>query len=93
MTPAVVPPVATTGKTQWRVVAYTYNHEAQAQQKADAIRKQHPSLNPEVFSPNGRAPYLVTVGGPMSREDAESFKRKARGAGLPRDLYAQNYAH
>jgi hypothetical protein len=80
-----------TGRTQWRVVAYTYNREAQAQQKVDALQKQHSSLTPEVFSPNGRAPYLVTVGGAMSREQAEAFKRKAHAAGLPRDLYAQNY--
>ncbi len=81
------------GKTQWRVVAYTYNREAQAQEKADALKREHPALNPEVFSPNGRAPYLVTVGGAMSRDEAEAFKRKARGQGLPRDLYAQNYSH
>ena len=80
-------------RTQWRVVAYTYNRQGQAQQKADAIAKQHPSLNPQVFSPTGRAPYLVTVGGPMSREDAQAFKQKARGQGLPHDIYAQNYSH
>ena len=81
------------GRTQWRVVAYTFNKENQAQQKADALAKRNPSLSPQVFTPNGRAPYLVTVGGPMTREQAEAFKRKALSAGLPHDLYAQNYAH
>ncbi|MBS1799826.1 MAG: hypothetical protein JSS95_08380 [Acidobacteria bacterium] len=79
-------------KTQWRVVAYTYNHQDQAQHKADSIAQQHPSLNPEVFSPTGRAPYLVTVGGPMGREQAEAFRQKARGEGLPHDIYTQNYS-
>ncbi|QNI37134.1 serine/threonine-protein kinase [Edaphobacter albus] len=83
--------VPASGRTQWRVVAYTYNHEAQAQQKVETLKKQQPSLNPEVFSPNGRAPYLVTLGGPMTREDAEVLKRKARSSGLPRDIYTQNY--
>jgi len=83
---------STAGRTQWRVVAYTYNHQDQAQQKADSIAKQHPSLNAEVFSPTGRAPYLVTVGGPMSREQAQAFKEKARSQGLPHDIYAQNYS-
>jgi hypothetical protein len=73
-------------------VAYTFNRENQAKQRADSLAKRDPSLNPEVFTPNGRAPYLVTVGGPMTREQAEAFKKKARSAGLPRDLYAQNYA-
>ncbi|MCU1225613.1 MAG: sporulation protein [Edaphobacter sp.] len=78
-------------RTQWRVVAFTYNHQDQAQQKVDLLAKQNASLNPEVFTPNGRAPYLVTVGGPMSREQAAAFKKKARAAGLPRDTYTQNY--
>jgi hypothetical protein len=93
--PSASVPVAAAsgGRTQWRVVAYTYNHEDQAQQKAGSIAKQHPSLNPEVFSPNGRAPYLVTIGGPMSRDQAEAFKQKARSQGLPQDIYAQNYSH
>jgi hypothetical protein len=82
-----------TGRTQWRVVAYTFNRESQAQQKADSLAKRDPSLSPQVFTPNGHAPYLVTVGGLMTREQAEAFKRKALSAGLPRDLYAQNYAH
>ncbi|WP_260703186.1 protein kinase domain-containing protein [Edaphobacter flagellatus] len=81
------------GKTQWRVVAFTYNHEDQAQHKAETLAKQHPSLNAEVFSPTGHAPYLVTVGGPMTREQAEAFKQQARNQGLPRDIYAQNYSH
>jgi hypothetical protein len=85
-------PASAAGRTQWRVVAYTYNRQDQAQQKADSIGKQHPSLNAEVFSPSGHAPYLVTVGGAMSREQAESFKQKARSQGLPHDIYAQNYS-
>jgi hypothetical protein len=79
------------GRDQWRVVAFTYNRESQAQQKAAAIAQKHSELRPEVFTPNGRAPYLVTVGGVMSRDEAFALARKARGEGLPRDLYAQNY--
>jgi len=93
ITPAA--PVITGGagaKTTWRVVAYTYNHQDQAQQKADSIKSQHPGLTPEVFSPTGHAPYLVTVGGPMGHDQAEAFRNKARGQGLPRDIYAQNYS-
>jgi hypothetical protein len=73
------------------VVAYTYNHQDQAQKKADEMRAKHPAFNPEVFSPHGRAPYLVTVGGAMTRDQAIAFRAKARSAGLPRDTYARNY--
>lgn len=78
-------------RTQWRVVAYTYNHEDQAKAKAALIASQHAFLNPEVFSPKGHAPYLVTVGGAMSRNEALAFRKRARAAGLPRDTYAQNF--
>jgi hypothetical protein len=76
---------------QWRVIAYTYNHEAQAKEKVGQIAGKHPELRPEVFTPTGHAPYLVALGGPMSRDEAFAFAGKAKRAGLPRDLYAQNY--
>lgn len=79
------------GSAQWRVVAFTYNREEQAAQKARAIAAQHPGLKPEVFSPTGRAPYLVTLGGWMSADQASSLRSKARSQGLPRDSYMQNY--
>lgn len=78
-------------RTQWRVVAYTYNHQMQAQDKVAQILSKHAALNPEVFAPKGHAPYLVTVGGPMSRDEAMAFRQKARSEGLPRDTYAQNF--
>lgn len=78
-------------RTQWRVVAYTYNHPAQAQDKVAQILSKHAALHPEVFAPKGHAPYLVTVGGPMSHDEAMAFRRKARSEGLPRDTYAQNF--
>lgn len=87
LTGAAVP----SDSSQWRVVAFTYNREAQAEQKAQAIAAKHPGLKPEVFSPSGRAPYLVTVGGWMSADRAAALKSKARAEGLPRDVYAQNY--
>ncbi len=77
---------------QWRVVAYTYNHQDQAQKKSSAVAHSHPELRPEVFAPSGHAPYLVTVGGVMNRDQAVAFVRKARNLGLPRDTYAQNYS-
>ncbi|HTJ30986.1 MAG TPA: hypothetical protein VL346_10820, partial [Acidobacteriaceae bacterium] len=36
---------------QWRVIAFTYNHQDQAQQKADTIAQHHADLRPEVFTP------------------------------------------
>jgi hypothetical protein len=76
---------------RWRVVAFTYNREDQAKQKVNEIAQSHPDLNPTVFTPNGHAPFLVTLGGPMSKQDAFAFSGKAKREGMPRDVYAQNY--
>jgi hypothetical protein len=78
-------------REQWRVVAFTYNHADQAQKKAETIAQKNADLRPEVFTPTGRAPYLVTVGGVMSRDQAFAFAQRVRRQGLPRDSYAQNY--
>jgi hypothetical protein len=94
--PEVKAPAAASGSAapvgeRWRVVAFTYNHEEQAKEKAQTVARRYPNLHPEVFSPSGHAPYLVTVGGAMSRDEAFALVRTARSEGLPRDIYAQNY--
>jgi hypothetical protein len=76
---------------RWRVIAFTYNREDQAKQKANEIAQSHPDLNPTVFTPNGHAPFLVTLGGPMSKQEAFAYSGKAKREGMPRDVYAQNY--
>jgi eukaryotic-like serine/threonine-protein kinase len=76
---------------QWRVVAYTYNRSDQADKKRSTVAQRYPELRPEVFTPTGRAPYMVTLGGAMSRDEAFSLAQKARRLGLARDTYAQNY--
>lgn len=93
VTPSVAPNNnATSARDQWRVIAFTYNHEDQAQHKSATIAQQHPELSSEVFTPTGHAPYLVTVGGVMTRDEAFALAAKVRSEGLPRDSYAQNYS-
>jgi hypothetical protein len=73
------------------VVAFTYNRLDQAKKKSDTIAHKYGDLRPEVFTPSGRAPYLVTVGGAMSRDQAFALVQRVRKMGLPHDTYAQNY--
>lgn len=82
---------ASVARVEWRAIAFTYNHEDQAKTKVERLAARHPELRPEVFSPNGRAPYLVSIGGAMSRDDAYALARKARGEGVAGDVYAQNF--
>jgi hypothetical protein len=72
-------------------VAFTYNRKDQAQKKAASLGQKHPDLRPEVFSPTGGAPWLVTIGGVQQRDAAYALAHKASAFGLPRDTYAQNY--
>ena len=93
--PAVPTATATTSPAdsheQWRVIAYTYRRQDQARHKAAVVAEAHPDLRAEVFTPTGRAPYLVSLGGAMSRDEAYALAERARHEGLPHDTYAQNY--
>jgi hypothetical protein len=88
---SVEPGPAGAERSVWHVVAYTYNREEAAQHKATELTAQYPQLEPQVFSPNGQAPYLVTLGGGMNRQEAFARRDAARTAGMPSDTYAQNF--
>jgi hypothetical protein len=79
------------GRGTWTVIAFTYNREDQAKQKAAAIAQAHPDLNPTVFAPTGHAPFVVALGGMMSKQDAFALSGRAKREGMPKDIYAQNY--
>ena len=86
------PPVATAGnQAGWHVIAFTYNHEEQAFGKVASIRQKHPALSPEVFSPNGHAPYYVALGGAVSEREAQAMQSRARRDGMPRDTFIRRY--
>jgi eukaryotic-like serine/threonine-protein kinase len=78
-------------RSVWHVVAYTYNREEAAQRKATELAAQYPQLEPQVFSPTGHPPYLVTLGGGMNRQEAFARRDAARTAGMPSDTYAMNF--
>ncbi len=81
------------GSKIWRVVAYTYNRQDQAEAKVRALAGRYSDLHPEVFSRTGNAPYLVTLGGPLSEAAAAAMRKRARSQGVARDVYMQNYSH
>ena len=91
--PPVSHPLSVSSRSGWRVIAFTYNHKADAEKKVSSLALSHPDLQPVVFTPNGHAPYLVSIGGVMDRDAAYAFARRSRSQGLPHDIYAQNYSH
>lgn len=78
----------------WRVIAFTFRSRDMAAKKAKLINEKWPDLRAEVFAPQKgqRGYYLVALGNGMSWEEATRMQRKARGRGLPRDTYVQNYS-
>lgn len=88
--PEPAAPVAAHAAAGWYVIAYTYNHESQARTKAERVAHRH-GLHAGVFSPNGRAPYFVSLGGPMSEEAARALQHRARREGMPRDTFVRRY--
>jgi hypothetical protein len=92
--PTAVPkPSPVAGKEMWRVIVFTYRTRDAASKKAQQLNQYHPGLNATVFSPKGKGGYyLVSLGGRMTHEEAVRLQHSARGKGLPRDLYVQNYA-
>jgi hypothetical protein len=90
-TPAAETAPASGERNIWHVVAYTYSYESAAQRKVTELAAQYPKLEPQVFSPTGRAPFLVTLGGGTNRQEAFARRDAARSAGMPSDTYAMNF--
>jgi hypothetical protein len=82
-------------REDWKVIVFTYRSSSAAEHKARSINEKWPEANAQVFAPTGpsRPPFLVALGGWMNREAAVRLLKIARGKGLPRDTYIQNYSH
>jgi len=92
--PSPLVPASTGGRAMWRVIAFTYTSRELASQKAKQVNERWPEMRAGVFSPKDKRGYyyLVALGGRMNRVEASRLQRKARGLGLPRDTYVQNYS-
>ncbi|SEG69707.1 Sporulation related domain-containing protein [Bryocella elongata] len=85
--------VAAASAPGWHVIAYTFHRQDQAQSRANAIAAKHPNLHPQVYSPTGGSPWLVSLGGVMNEREAQQLLHAARRDGLPRDTFIRNYRH
>ena len=90
--PRVSLPVSAGSRDGWRVITFTYNRRTDAEKKTSGIARSHPELQPAVFTPNGHAPYLVSIGGVMDRDAAYALARRSHALGLPHDMFARNYS-
>jgi serine/threonine protein kinase len=76
----------------WRVIAYTYSRRAEAEKRAQSINRKWSAAQAEVLGPAGakRGAYLVALGGPMNRDEAQRFLKLARSRGMPRTTYLRS---
>ena len=83
------------GPANWRVVAYTYNRYADAEKKVKTLNGRWSGFHAEIFAPHGKAqgPYFVGLGGRMTRDDAQTCRKRVMAKGLPRDTFVRNFAN
>jgi cell division septation protein DedD len=76
----------------WRVIAYTYSRRAEAEKRAQSINRKWSAAQAEVLGPASakRAAYLVALGGPLNRDEAQRFLKLARSRGMPRTSYIRS---
>lgn len=89
------PSINPTDPANWRVVAYTYRRRKDAESKVTQINAKYPGFVPEVFSPKGggQPPYLVALGGRMTRTQARQLRSQALSKGMPSGTYVQNFSN
>jgi eukaryotic-like serine/threonine-protein kinase len=76
----------------WRVVSYTYSKAEDATKMVREINRKWPHLRAEQFSINGGGPpYLVSLGGRMTRNEAVRLQQRAISSGLPPDTFVRNF--
>jgi serine/threonine protein kinase len=92
--PALKPTPAkpTTNSQIWRVISYTYSRAEDAAKMAGEINRKSPYLHAERFVLNDSGPpYLVALGGRMTRSEALRLRERAISSGMPADTFVRNF--
>jgi hypothetical protein len=71
----------------WYVVVATYNQRSAAEKRARETLRRWPRFEAQVFEPRGGKQHVVVIGSGLSQAEAEALRKKARAAGLPRDVF------
>lgn len=76
----------------WAVVVASYGARSAAEKRAKDLRKRWPKFHPEVFEPpSQKTRNLVVIGKNLSQANADALRKRARQAGLPRDVYIKRF--
>jgi eukaryotic-like serine/threonine-protein kinase len=75
----------------WFVVVATYGPRSAAEKRAREISRRWPQFKAEVFQPRGVTQHLVVIGSGLSQPAADALRKRARAAGLPRDVFIKKF--
>jgi eukaryotic-like serine/threonine-protein kinase len=90
--PVTSPPAPVAPESRWRVIAFTYALRAVAENKAKELNQKYPQFRVEVFMPaSEHGPFLISLGGRMTRDQALRLQQKAKAGGFPRDTFVRNF--
>ncbi|HEY1947008.1 MAG TPA: protein kinase [Bryobacteraceae bacterium] len=75
----------------WRLVLYSYKYRQDAERRIVLLKRSHPTLDARLFVPVRKWPFMVVLGGPTSKENADDLKKLAIAQGMPRAIYVQRF--
>jgi serine/threonine protein kinase len=79
------------GADNWRLVLYSYKYRQDAERRIVLLKRSHPTLDARLFIPVRKWPFMVVLGGPTSKENADDLKKLAIAQGLPRAIHVQRF--
>jgi hypothetical protein len=82
---------ANNGANNWRLVLYAYRYRQDAERRLILLKRSHPTVDARLFIPVRKWPFMVVMGGPMSKDAADDLKKQAIAEGLPRAIYVQRF--
>jgi hypothetical protein len=79
------------GSDNWHLVLYSYKYRQDAERRLVLLKRSHPALDARLFIPARKWPFMVVLGGPMSKDAADELKKQAIAQGMPRAIYVQRF--
>jgi hypothetical protein len=84
-------PGAVSSTDRWRVVLYSYEHQADAERRIELTNRNHPGLSVYLFAPKPTGPFMILTGSSLSHEAALALRTRVMRMGLPRAIYVQEF--
>ncbi|MDP9054364.1 MAG: hypothetical protein M3N93_08710 [Acidobacteriota bacterium] len=76
----------------WAVIVAAYGSREAAAKRMNSMARKWPAFKVAILEPGGeKARFIVVLGHDLSEPEAEALRKRAIGAGLPRDAYIKKF--